>query len=564
MSSDSPITLSYVRSGSRVTIDLGIPTGVTNRFQISLTNPKIPMLKAENQFCMDNGTQGDYTISYTRLQPESISDSSSDSKRWSNKKWIDEISAMANRWQASTDGCTFTYSPTSYDDYRRVSENVYITQLSINYSINSPEEVSGMITLKVGTMKSGASSSADIRDSEMTVSMCDGTNSAWYYIWDKSSGTTCIDSLTISGGLNQPFESLSMRIPRRRLEQFAPKLLQEKGMLSGRNIIVVNAYGQGRFVMTKASLKDDVYTITGYSVAEVFRGTPTKYKYTKALTPYQIIEDILGQGVSLAGGAECASYSTVADDHEGKLYSNVSSTTPWSGDVEFPIGTNSWYVLQVCAMRLGARIFFSEGNAYLYDYTKGTSIKSIDLQKSPYAGNTIGNIELGGDGSQAIVNNIRVTYTLPKSGDREEASETITVHSDISQSSVHYGVKKGNTMKLPEIRNRMDAQAIAQGFMRYCADSQTSVTFRIREIVSSGWARTFDAVTWASKVEDDVDNITITNKSPCRGTSRPELLTLSAYRRYLPQGCSDYTFGARMAVDLSSTVSQILNTQNNG
>jgi hypothetical protein len=563
MSEVTPITLSY----SGKSIDLGIINGYSDKYQISLTSAKIPMLPSDKQFCMDNGVQNDKMLSYFRTQPEVTDDSSTDSKKWSNRKWVNEMTRMVDRWQADTDGCTLTYNPPNPDEFMKVSLNVYITRFTIQYTNDAPEEVKGQISLKAGTMMSGRSVVATIRNADMSITMCDGNNSSWYYLWQRSSGTSCIDSLEIHGGMNQPFESLVMKIPRRRLTQFAPELMGERGIVSGRNVIIYNAYGYGRFILTKASLKNDIYTITGYAVPEVFRGTPTAYRYTNSNSPMQIIEDILSIGVSVSGGNESASYRRTNSAGNGKLNTNLSDTIRWSGTVDFPAGTNAWYVLQVCAMRMGARIWFAEGDAYLYDMRNASSTTSIDLQSGSYARNVVGSPSLGDEGTSSIVNNVQVGYTTTAStsmGDDRDKTVTISVRSNVTQSQDYYGVRKGNTMHLKEIRNEADAVAIAQGYMAYLTDSQNSITFTLKEMVNGGWARSFNHVTWASKIVDDIDDITVTNVSPCTKTTKPNLLTLSSFARIYPEGYSEYTFGAQNSIDLSSRVSQILNVQNNG
>ena len=179
----------------------------------------------------------------------------------------------------------------------------------------------------------------------------------------------------------------------------------------------------------------------------------------------------------------------------------------------------------------------------------------------------VGSPSLGDEGTSSIVNNIQVGYTgttsTSTSGDRD-TTVTISVKSNVTQSQDYYGVRKGNTLHLKEIRNEADAVAIAQGYMAYLTDSQNSITFTMKEMVNGGWARSFNHVTWASKIMDDIDDITVTNVSPCTKSTRANLLTLSSFARIYPEGYSEYTFGAQNSIDLSSRVSQILNVQNNG
>ena len=91
-------TLSY---GS-VTLDLGTVENVSDGISVSTTVSKIPTLPAERAFVMDMGSTESFQVSITRVHPPDFNDSSSDSTRWSNAKWLQAFEGTINRWQADT------------------------------------------------------------------------------------------------------------------------------------------------------------------------------------------------------------------------------------------------------------------------------------------------------------------------------------------------------------------------------------------------------------------------------------------------------------------------------
>lgn len=542
-------TLSY---GS-VTLDLGTVENVSDGISVSTTVSKIPTLPAERAFVMDMGSTESFQVSITRVHPHDFNDSSSDSTRWSNAKWLQAFEGTINRWQADTNGCTFSLIPDdeSSDEQAEIIENVYVSSITDSYSSGTPDMLSATLKLAVGSLYGVGYNKATVANDDMRIMISNSDGTAWYYLMDRRLSYNCVSSYSIQGGMNQPFEYIEMKIPRRRLESFAPQLVQDNDIIAGKNQLMVNAVGIGNFIVTRCKLSKDTYTITGYAYSEAFKGSTTSRAYTDAYTPLDIVTDILKRGVTI--GDQSIIFAGTA------FVTNITESE-WSGTVSIPQGSNCWYVLQLCALRMGARIFFAENKAYLLDTGVSSGLDpqgDLDLfGDSDLAQNVVGSASLGDEGTSTVCNVVTAIYS--------NGSESVNVTSDIENSTVYYGEKGSKSLRMPEIQNAEDAVAVAQGYMKYLSDSQVSIGFTVKETDGMGWNRCFEVNASASSIQDEVDEIEITNVSNCNGTVMPQLLTQSMFERTYPDGSTTYWFGVQQQSDLTQMVSQILTSINNG
>lgn len=152
-------------------IDLGDIQDISDSYSAMLTTISIAPFGYSGTFCMDRGVQRSLSVGIVRVSPVSPDDHSTDSRRWSNSKWISMLKAMTDRWQMMTDGVRlFMYVPKekahnvvaldskySLDTDGSInggmtSVNAYISQLPLSYSSDSVHKISLSMTFRVGTI----------------------------------------------------------------------------------------------------------------------------------------------------------------------------------------------------------------------------------------------------------------------------------------------------------------------------------------------------------------------------------------------------------------------------
>lgn len=160
-----------VSCGKYGIIDLGDIQDISDSYSAMLTTIPIAPFGYSGTFCMDRGVQRSLSVGIVRVSPVSPDDDSTDSRRWSNSKWISMLRAMTDRWQMMTDGVRlFMYVPKekahnvvaldskySLDAKGLInggttSVNAYISQLPLSYSSDSVHKISLSMTFRVGTI----------------------------------------------------------------------------------------------------------------------------------------------------------------------------------------------------------------------------------------------------------------------------------------------------------------------------------------------------------------------------------------------------------------------------
>lgn len=160
-----------VSCGEYGIIDLGDIQDISDSYSAMLTTIPIAPFGYSGTFCMDRGVQRSLSVGIVRVSPASPDDSSTDSRRWSNSKWISMLRAMTDRWQMMTDGVRlFMYVPKEkahnvvaldskysldadgFINGGMTSVNAYIAQLPLSYSSDSVHKISLSMTFRVGTI----------------------------------------------------------------------------------------------------------------------------------------------------------------------------------------------------------------------------------------------------------------------------------------------------------------------------------------------------------------------------------------------------------------------------
>ena len=590
----------------------GIITGIQESFQKSGSTFPLVAMAAENTIVIDTKTAKVISISFTRNQPEDIDDSSADMGKWSNATWFDTISKAVNRWQCRTDRYRLTYVPSSDNPYiAPIDENGYLRNFTARYVSGTPTKLKGSFEFHVGTMYVGSQmpsnneESRAQKDFQIALYDKDGSTPPYILLGDK---INCVESYTIHGGPEAPFEYVTMKIPKKELKQIAPGLFEgeDVGIVPGMNRLTISAIGTSTMTVTKVKLSNDSYTITAYCEAERIRG----YTLSSSgqLTPSSWINKILSGGEY--GGLKFSG-STLVTNYDASLSNMV-------GEIEFKKGTNVWYILQVCAMCVRARVFFADNKAYVVDYCEKSDSyprceTKIDLHPSSgdymYFGATLGNVDLGDEGIDTIANSVSISCTTPQMkdgayvvdeyGNTQFTAFNYYTYSD-SKSVGAFKERAANTMYLSELKqndpNNMpetkpddsesggdgtgeegeekkevkiyrQAEYFAQHLIAYRSEPQQTVEFTLKEMHNVNnvptWKPYFGPASMAEQIYDDVNDVDVSNRSSIDKEPVYQKLALSTYSRSYPEGKSTYTWGVLSTIDLSSNTSQITTSLGN-
>ena len=576
------LTLAY----GAESIEVATVTSFSESFSKNCMTTPLVSLSVDDTFAIETGSSKVYNISFTRVSSQhSIS----------NAGWIEQFTAAVNRWQCKTDGFTMHYVPDSDNPYigERL-EDGYIKSLTIRYTDESNETIKGSFEFHVGTMyvRNPNAGNASVSRSNFLIQMSSSDGSQWYPLLanvDQEDAVDCVESYTLTGGLEQPFEYLTMEIPKNRLTSVAADLVDD--IVAGKNSLLVRAVGQSTMTVTKCKLRNKTYSITAYSNCERIRGYKLQRGDAGSRTPFDWIMFIL---------TESSNYGirfTAGTTFHYAINSNPSEETDI---LFFGEETNVWYILQVCAMYLGARIFFSGDSAYLVDYRSSSHFISSGNPLETYGnlnlyetstsdnmyGRVIGNVTLGDEGVDTIINSLTV-----KCSNEVGVAQNSTQITEKDDSSIRtFEEREGNTLYMPnlvevEVEREVpppegspegteptietlvyaQAQVFAGNYISYRSEPQQSITFNLKEMGISGqaatWTPFFHNSSMATSIQDTVDDVLVTNGSAVDGTTKTQLLTLSQYERHYPEGYTAYTWGVMANIDLSSSTSQILSNQ---
>lgn len=434
----------------------------------------------------------------------------------------------------------------------------------------------------------------DIEMSEAYVLIYDADGHHAYALYNTraSEENNALDSYKIHGGENDPFEYIKLEIPRKKMSQVASDLMKPGAITAGQNKIVVKAIGRGTYIVSASNLTGNTCTITGYCTA--YGLTSTNSTADISGTPYEIIKSILVDN----------KYGYFMS---GKLrYWFVDRNGP-SDILSFPKGYSLWYILQVCSMYLGCKIFFTGDDAYLVDYrlprtsslanlkeqipnlkyttedtydktgkVSGTEPDAVydfdDIQvyttdtKRPEFGKIVGQVKLGNEGQTTVINKVQITCINP-----DKTSETVVATAMSTKAMTMYNETekaKYETTIDTLLQSKPDSSAskkykqgstIASNIIDYRCEAQQSVEFSMKELQSTNgkthWLPFFLPSSRIRALDDDTDDIHVDNTSNINPSIiRPQKLILSSYTRNFPQGTSTYKFGVIASVDLSQKI----------
>lgn len=571
------LILSYEDGSS---LEIGTVTTIQESLQKSCTVVPLVSMSMTDTFAVDMKSQKVINIQFMRNQPSS---------GLTNGEWVSAMLSALNRWQCETDGFSLRYIADDDNPYiAEINENGYVKSFSYQISAGQNTVVKGSLEFHVGTMYvTTAPKHERIYTSQFSLRMTDSNGIMPYSLISSEDSLNCVESYTLCGGPESPFEYLSVVIPRNRLSSVAPALTEEDGIVAGRNTIELDAIGRSDMTVTKCKLSNNKYTITAYCNADRLRGCTLSEEEND--TPEGIIRHILSD---VEGR-----YGVSFTEDAGSL---IMHYTPSNiGNLVFPIGKNVWYVLQVCAMCLGCRIFFANNCAYVVDMrleggsdmieTRGVlNLFSEDSNAIP----TVNTPSLGDEGIDTIINSIQIRAT--KSARDEESNPTTdteigTVTCEDESSIELYYTKSGGILSLEELKELEpiiepppegeegegtviqealpQASTFGYNYISYRCEPQQSIEFTVKEMHKDNagpyWASEFLPAARASRIDDPVDDVIITNMSDISGEPMLQKLCLSTFERHYPQGTTTYTWGVMASIDLSSSTSQITTSISN-
>ena len=159
-------------------LDFGYIQKITETYAATLWPKPIVCKGYSGAFCMDLGVTKQVTVNFLRTcgtwpkDPEhptesECDDSSGNSKRWSNAKWVSEVKKVLDRWQMLSNGSRLYIlrpdNPRLLSDDEQSSdpmhtyyteicgERCYLTGVPVVYDEN-PQTISGSVTFAIGTV----------------------------------------------------------------------------------------------------------------------------------------------------------------------------------------------------------------------------------------------------------------------------------------------------------------------------------------------------------------------------------------------------------------------------
>ena len=551
---DGTATLTFTDADSTPhVVSLGTIKSISNTFQKKANVTPIVSLNMQSAFPLETGNSQSISISFQHYNGQ-------DGK--TNAEWYTELTQFVDRWQAKTNGCILNLTPPEAFPYQGdLFKNVggYVKSLTRAYTSDFNELISGSLEFVVGTMcvndvDPGDAGEGAVPYSSMYVLISDSKQLNWYpimYGGDAYSEYNCIDSMTISGGLEDPFEHVEIKMPKKKLLELYPML--QGDIIDRQNLLMMDCLGARSMFVDQVKMSSNTVTIKAICHAQYYQ----ERSITGTLTgkPYYIIQNILSS----------ARYG-VKFDLATQLVTNYSENEFNNYKLTIPSGTKVWRALQICATILRCRMFFADNMAYLLDYTLPIDdehtmfIETIDLQGSnDYRRRVVSDTEIDPEGFAPVKNTAVI--------DAADASEEVYDPDKISYDK-YESLSKG-TIRVPEISGML-IQYFGQNHLIYLREPQRSATFTIKEMYGrSGfatklWKSQFGVSAQAGMIVDRTNSDYVTNVSYLfdDGTCAYQKLCLSSYVRSFPEGTCKYTFGTVANVDLSNNISQTTNTLN--
>ena len=569
-------------------MDLGVTTSISNSVSKRVMVTPIVSRPMRDAFPVENANSQAYSLNFTRMDtgntaPKTVEQYVDDgitleeSQYLPNEAWYRLLTTTVDRWQARTNGCRLRYisddGSTYY--YPEVDVGGFIKTLDRTYTMEANEKITGSLTFTVGTMHMNqAPPNGGMSFDEMDILMSDSERISWYLL--HAGGIhSCITSVRITGGSESPFEQATIKISRKKLQEFVPDFKIRGGIRLGRNRLSMDFMGKHTMNVVQVKTGDTI-TIKAYCLAWAY--TVASLPMDMTGTAFEIIADILGDdsyGVSFEG-----------DDFQYCINADYDTS-----ELTMPEGTNVWRVLQICAMFLGCKIYFCDDKAFLIDYrlTNDDSIETnMDLTKVCFDYNQ--EYTLFKKSDAAIGNRCTGETNIDQEG-VDPLANTVVIRGNNGKATVSdgdsvntYDSVNAGEISIPELKEDGDdaeetetytpvhqGRVYGECYVSYLREPQRSITFKFRETyhrsgdTSAKWESFFGDVARAGAFYDNSSSDVITNYSDMIGKTderMPQKLVLSQFERQYPEGLCEYTFGTIANIDLSTSTSQFARALN--
>ena len=390
--------------------------------------------------------------------------------------------------------------------------------------------------------------------------------------------------MKIYQGMDTPFEYIRMTIPKRKLSVVAPGLVDD--LENGRNKIYTEIMGRSTYILysggsAKVS-KNGSYELVAYcKERQISECQLTSDIYD---TPMQIIINLMTADpeFSFVKGFK---YPISQND----IITNVASSEQGICEVEIKAGVNAWFAIQMCALMMGARVWFANDKMYIIDYRKASarsgpyysygnvSLYSRDSESPLY--NRMVDVPSIGESGSTVINTVEVRHNL-----LDDGKYIVTVDPTTSRSSMRYGEQSlaspldlsginahprpGSGATEEELSAYQDKLKrmigyIGKTIIDYRAESQQSIEFTCKELFSRDgeimWAPAFEPACYADSLRDPINEVNIDNYSVLDpGTRLPQKLYLFSMVREYPDCVTTYKFGQLASIDLESNNSYLM------
>lgn len=379
----------------------------------------------------------------------------------------------------------------------------------------------------------------------------------------------CVESYVLTGGPLEPFESLSLKIPKKKLLDISKDFEKPNSIVPGKTRISVNYIGHcDNMVVTKCKLSGNNYNITAYHECETIKGLTFISDY-EANDPLEVVNYILKELDAKLGVTD--RYSSA--NHQVFIYDQSFTSKE---TMHITRGRGMWDVLQLCAYVLGCRVFFSGDIVYMVDYrlpfandySEDGGIRdhfTLDLYGSTgtisLRKTLVSTPEYGQEGFDTVANSVEVV--LNSSSKIGEYNMPRVYVSDAG-SIERYGERVASPLNA-NIFNILFGTVVGSTYIGYLAEPQQSITFETKELVfdndaenyGMAWVAQFPKVTRVGRIIDSNAEVTLSNED-VDGVVHPQKLYLAQYSRNFPEGTSTYSFGVMESINLSQSTSKIM------
>lgn len=268
-----------------------------------------------------------------------------------------------------------------------IAGSIYTTLSTRSFTIN-------LIPVNTGSEGDVWSSPAATRDEivpqeqqmqDEMILMSDPSDTMDYLIYSNKTPYNCIESYKWISGSEQPFEYVVLDISKKQLSVLAPDLMDR--IIAGKNVVTIIGPGQGTYIVTSCKKNSSTWRVTAYSNAERIKAIKTTRSINMShdvATPSHILFELASEGFSTISSSspvrpiQAIVYLYRASNDTWEIEPTGYSKTP----MIVPAGTSIWYLMSVCALKLGCKLWVANSNLYVVDPSISFNDTSSEIIRS--------------------------------------------------------------------------------------------------------------------------------------------------------------------------------------